>query len=113
MSIQPAKWNFPLQRRATWRYYVELLDESNNPIDLTGASIYSQIWDKERETKYADFSIEYIDRSLGRFYWILSADSSELLPFECFYDLLLVDSLSSPYYLLEGLVFVSEGYTTS
>ena len=112
MAIHPAKWNISLQRRVAWRYYVELLDEADNPIDLTGASVYSQIWDKDRDTKYADFSIEYINRSLGKFYWMLAAADSINLPCECFYDMLLVDSLSTPYYLVEGLAFVSEGYTS-
>jgi hypothetical protein len=113
MAIQPAKWNIQVQRRSTWRYYVELLDENDNPIDLTGANIYSQIWDKKRDVKYADFSIEYVDQSLGKFYWVLAAEDSVNLPCECFYDMLIVDSLSAPYYLVEGLVFVSEGYTSS
>ncbi len=112
MSIQPAKFNIGLQRRSSWSYLVELVDEADNPIDLTGASVYSQIWDKGRNTKYADFSIEYIDRSLGKFYWVLAAADSASLPCECFYDMLLVDSLSTPYYLVEGLAFVSEGYTS-
>ena len=112
MSIQPAKLNIKVQRRSTFNYFVELLDEDDNPIDLTGASVYSQIWDKSRSVKYTDFSIEYIDRLLGRFYWVLTAAASISLPCECFYDMLLVDSLSTPYYLAEGLVFVSEGYTS-
>jgi hypothetical protein len=111
MAIQPAKWNILLQRRSAWRYYVELFGEDGNPIDLTGGNIYSQIWDKGREIKYADFSIEYIDQSSGKFYWILAAEDSVDLPCECFYDMLIVDSLSTPFYLIEGLIFVSEGYT--
>jgi hypothetical protein len=112
MSIQPGKWNIPIQRRATWRYHVELRDEADNPIDLTGANVYSEIWDKNRENKLADFVIEYIDAELGQFYWTLPAASTISLPCECFYDLQVVDSLSNPYYVIEGLVFVSEGYTS-
>lgn len=112
MSIQPAKLNIKVQRRSTFNYFVELADENDNPIDLTGARIYSQIWDKGRVNKFVDFTIEYINRSLGQFNWILSAVNSAALPCECFYDLVVVDSTFRPFYLLEGMVFVSEGYTS-
>jgi hypothetical protein len=111
MSIQPAKWNIQIQRRSTWQYFVELLDEQNNSIDLTGANIYSQIWDKGRLNKFADFTITYVNLVLGQFYWTLAAADTEGLPCECFYDLLIVDSISKPFYLIEGLAFVSEGYS--
>jgi hypothetical protein len=111
MSIQPAKFNIQLQRRSNFSYLVELLDEADNNIDLTGANIYSQIWDKTRANKFADFTIEYVSRVLGQFRWTLPAASTISLPCECFYDLLVVDSSSRPFYLLEGLAFVSQGYS--
>lgn len=111
MSSKPGVYHLPLQRRADDRTRLEFYDSNDDPINLTGWTVYASIWDKARTTKYADFDIEYVDRPNGVVNLFLSSEDSEGLPCECFYDVMLEDSLGFKEYYLEGNVYVSEGYT--
>lgn len=63
--IQPGIYNIKMQRRADYSVQLRFLDNTRNPINLTGWSIDSQIWDQGRTTKYADFTITYHNKSDG------------------------------------------------
>lgn len=112
MSVQPGQYNIILQRRADYLLRLQFKDSNDAPIDLTGWSAYSQIWSKGRTEKYADFTVEYIDRPAGVIALKLLAVETEEIPCEAFYDVMLEDSNGFKQYYLEGLVYVSEGYST-
>ncbi len=113
MSVQPGQYNIILQRRSDFLLRVEFNDSNDVPIDLTGWTVYSQIWDKQRSVKYADFTIDYIDRVQGTIGLLLFASDTEEIPCEAFYDVMLEDPNDFKQYYIEGLVYVSEGYSTS
>jgi hypothetical protein len=111
MAIQPATYNIRLQRRADY----DLLLRFRTPeadLNLTDWNVYAQTWDRNRTTKYADFTVTYVDRSEGTVRLTLSAAQTTLLPEEAFYDVLLENTTGTLHYYLEGVVYVSEGYTT-
>jgi hypothetical protein len=111
MSVQPGQYNIILQRRADYILRLQFKDSNDAPIDLTSWIAYSQIWDKGRTIKYVDFTIEYIDRPDGVIGLKLLAAETEDIPCEAFYDVMLEDSNGFKQYYLEGLVYVSEGYS--
>lgn len=113
MSTKPGKYNISIQRRSDFRLPLQIKDKLGNPLNLTGWSLYSQIWNKDRSTKYLDFTIEYADRSEGRINLFLSREDAAELPCEAFYDLLVENTEGFQEYYLEGLVYTSEGYTES
>lgn len=111
MSSRPGLHNMLLQRRADDKTRLEFRDSEDAPIDLSGWTVYAQIWDKKRTQKYADFTVDYVDRINGVVDLILYAVDTDELPCECFYDVMLEDPSNFKEYYLEGIIYVSEGYT--
>ena len=112
MSIAPGSYNISLQRRADFSLGLQFKDSSNSPINLTGWTAYVQVWNQARTVKYADFMITYINRVNGQITISLTDTQTTSLPDECFYDVMLEDSNGLREYYLEGIIYVSQGYTS-
>jgi hypothetical protein len=111
MSVQPGQHNITVQRRADYDLQLQFKDSAGVGIDLTGWTAYAQVWDRLRVTKYADFAITYVDRPTGQIKIALTDTQTAAFPNEAFYDVLLEDASGLRNYYLEGIVYVSEGYT--
>lgn len=111
VSMQPATYNLLVQRRADYRLQLTIKNPDGTPLDLTGATLYVQAWDKARDVQYADFVIVYTNRVGGVVTITLAAEETESLPCECFWDLMIEDSTGFKQYYIEGMVFTSEGYS--
>lgn len=111
MSVQPGQHNITVQRRADYRLQLQFKDSTGADINLDGWTAYAQVWDRPRNVKYADFSVTYVDRSQGQIAIALSNTQTAGFPNEAFYDVLLDDGSGFLNYYLEGIVYVSEGYT--
>jgi hypothetical protein len=112
MSIQPGQHNITVQRRADYDLALQFKDSSGTGINLTGWTAYAQIWDRARSEKYADFAITYTNRSTGQIGIALTDAQTATLPNEAYYDVLLENTSGLRNYYLEGIVYVSEGYTS-
>ena len=106
MAVSPGTYNDTLQRRADYSIEVQFED-----INLTGWTVAAQVWNQNRTTKYADFSVTYINRSTGTIEIALSDTDTATFPNEVYYDVLLTNPSGLKEYYLEGILYVSEGYT--
>lgn len=111
MAISPGTYNFTLQRRADYSVTLQFKDGDSVAIDLTGWTVEAQAWNKARTTKYADFSVTYTNRSTGTVAIALTDEQTATFPDEVYYDVLLTNPSGLKEYYLEGIIFVSEGYT--
>ena len=111
MAISPGTYNITLQRRADYSVLLQFKDSSDAVIDLTGYTVYAQAWDKARSTKYADFAIAYTNRSNGQVTISLTDTQTATFIDELYYDVLLENASGLREYYLEGVIFVSQGYT--
>ena len=111
MSVQPGTYNITLQRRADYSLLLQFKDSDDDAIDLTGYTAYAQVWNEGRTTKYADFAIAYTDRSNGQMTISLTDTQTTDFIDELRYDVLLEDGSENREYYLEGVIFVSQGYT--
>lgn len=100
-----------MQRRADYDLSLQFKDSNNANIDLTGWTAYAQVWNQDRTTKYADFAVTYVNRVAGQIKIALTDALTATFPNEAFYDVLLEDTSGIRNYYLEGIVYVSEGYT--
>lgn len=112
MAIQPGTYNFTLQRRADYSVLLQFKDSTSAAIDLTGYTVYAQAWDKARSTKYADFTVVYTNRTNGQVTLKLTDTQTATFIDEVYYDVLLENGSGDREYYLEGVIFVSEGYTS-
>jgi len=111
MSVQPGIYNISLQRRADYSVTLQFKDASAAPINLTSWTVAAQVWNQARTTKYADFTVTYTNLATGTIAIALTDEQTALFPDEAYYDVLLTNPSGLKEYYLEGLVFVSEGYT--
>jgi len=111
MSVQPGQHNIAVQRRADFDLQLQFKDSADAPIDLTGWTAYAQVWNRGRSTKYADFAVTYVNRAQGTIKIALTDTQTAEFPDEAYYDVLMEDTAGLRNYYLEGIVYVSEGYT--
>jgi len=111
MAISPGQYNFPLQRRADHSITLQFNDSANAAINLTGWTVAAQVWNQDRSTKYADFTVTYTNRVTGTIAIALTDEQTATLPNEAYYDVLLTNPSGLKEYYLEGIIYVSEGYT--
>ena len=111
MAIQPGTYNITLQRRADYSVLLQFKDSTGTVINLTGYTVYAQAWDEARSTKYADFGVVYTDRTNGQVTISLTDTQTATFIDELYYDVLLENVSGSREYYLEGVIFVSQGYT--
>lgn len=111
MTVQPGKHNITLQRRADFSLLLQFKDSNDAVVNLTGYTVYSQVWNKPRTRKYADFNVAYTDRTNGQVTISLTDEQTELFPDSVQYDVLLETGSGTRDYYLEGSITVSEGYT--
>ena len=111
MSVQPGQHNISVQRRADYDLQLQFKDSTNAAINLTGWTAYAQVWDVSRTTKYADFAVTYVNLVTGTIKIALTDTQTATFPNEAYYDVLLENPSTLREYYLEGIVYVSEGYT--
>ena len=111
MAVQPGTYNFTLQRRADYSLDLQFKDSNDAVIDLTGYTAYAQAWNEGRTTKSADFTVAYTNRSNGQIKISLTDTQTSTFPDELRYDVLLENPSGEREYYLEGIIFVSQGYT--
>jgi hypothetical protein len=111
MAIAPGTYNISLQRRADYSVTLQFKDSTGTAINLTGWTVAAQAWNQDRTTKYADFTVTYTNRSTGTIAIALTSVQAATLPSEAYYDVLLTNTSGLKEYYLEGIIYVSEGYT--
>lgn len=111
MAISPGAYNISLQRRADYSITLQFKDSTDVAINLTGFTVEAQAWNEGRTTKYADFTVTYTDRNTGTIAIALTDEQTAIFPTEAYYDVLLINPSGLKEYYLEGIIYVSEGYT--
>jgi len=111
MSVQPGQHNISVQRRADYDLQLQFKDSTGAGINITGWTAYAQVWNVGRTTKYADFAVTYVNRATGTIKIALTDTQTAAFPDEAYYDVLLENPSTLREYYLEGIVYVSEGYT--
>lgn len=114
MAVEPGTYNFTLQRRSDHAIPLIFKDSNNTAINLTGFTVFAQVWEETRTTKYADFSVTYTDRAAGSVSITLTdTQTATFTPDILKYDVLLQNPAGLKEYYLEGTIFMSQGYTTT
>ena len=113
MAIVAGTYDFTVQRRADHSETFRITDGNDDAVNLTGFTIASQVWNKERTGKFADFTVTYTNRTNGEFKISLTdVQTTQFTLNELSYDVLLLNPSDEREYYIEGTIFVSEGYTT-
>tara|TARA_R100000278_G_scaffold121791_1_gene106485 strand:- start:1951 stop:2301 length:351 start_codon:yes stop_codon:yes gene_type:complete len=115
MSSPPALQNLEIYRATDWvqEYHLEneQSDGSYTAMDLSGFSIASQAWDEERDYKFADFVVAFVDRANGKFKLSLTDDQTVNFPDELYYDIVVTNGTGEKETYVKGKIKVLQGYT--
>jgi len=112
MAIIPGKKNFTVDRRADFPIRLTFKDSTGSAINLSGYTVAAQVYNEDRSTKFADWTVAYTDRTNGIVDISLTdTQTATFTPNILFYDVLLTEPSGSKNYYLEGKLFISEGYT--
>ena len=112
MAIIPGKKNFTVDRRADFPIRLTFKDSTGSAINLSGYTVAAQVYNEDRSTKFADWTVAYTDRNNGIVDISLTdTQTATFTPSILFYDVLLTEPSGSKNYYLEGKLFISEGYT--
>lgn len=109
--IQPGQHNITIQRYGDFDITFQLKDSTGTGVDLTGSVVESQIWTTGKRSKLVDFTVAMVDETIGKFTVSLTELQTVGLPDNCYYDVLVTDSLGKSYYWVRGTVTVDMGYT--
>ena len=111
MAVSPGTYSITLQRRADYSVTLQFKDSTGAAINLTGWTVAAQAWNQGRTTKYADFTVTYTNLVTGTVAIALTDTQTATFPNEAYYDVLLTNPSGLKEYYLEGVIYVSEGYT--
>ena len=112
MAINPATKNFMVQRRADFPLTLTFKDGNGDAINLTGYTVAAQVYNEDRSTKFADWTVAYTNRTSGIVdIKLTDTQTAAFTPNELKYDVLLTEPDGDKYYYLEGTLYISEGYT--
>ena len=103
--MKPGSYPITIYQRATFELEIDL------PIDLTGHTVLAQVWDDKRRRKYADFEINYINRSEGRIRITIPSNVTRTIEKQGEWDLMVLYANGTKQYWLEGNVTIDPGYT--
>ena len=112
MAIIAGEFDFEVRRRSDHTEELSITDGNDNPVDLTGYSVASSVYDEPRTTKYADFTTSITSATNGTFTLSLTrAQTATFSPNELHYDVKLKNPSDKQEYYVAGIIFVKEGYT--
>ena len=112
MAINPGVKNFDVVKRSDFPLTLTFKDSTGSAMNLNGYTVAAQVWDINRKVKFADFDITYTNRTGGVIDIALTdAQTDNFIVGTLKYDVKLTDPNGDKFYVLEGKLFISEGYT--
>lgn len=113
MAIIPKRsTDFTLVRRSDFPIRLTLKDGTGTAVNLTGYTVAGEVYNKERTTKYADWTIAYTNRPNGIVDVSLSDDQTTTFsPEVLHYDFKYIQPDGKEFVYLRGKLFMLEGYT--
>lgn len=109
--IQPGRYDITLQQGATFEMTVQYKDSDGVPVNMTGYSIASKIYNRLGTAELATFATPWDVQVSGLFKLRLPASGTVSITEQGQYDVLLTDPAGDKFYILEGTVFVNPGLT--
>jgi hypothetical protein len=96
--MKPAPYTIYIRQGATLRYLMQFA------FDCTDKTVLAQLWTRNRKTKLADFTIEWVNRVTGIFYLVLPYTITATITEEALWELMVIENLSQErQYYLTGL----------
>lgn len=107
--ITPGKYDITIYQGATFELQVQYKDSAGTPVNMSGYTIASKLYNRLGTSKLADFSVNYVSQASGIFKIRLEASGTEAISEQGQYDILVTEPDDTAYYLVEGVAFLNQG----
>lgn len=113
MSRHPAVYNnLIIYTGASVSKQFQFKDSTGTPIDMTGYSVESELWTFDKSQKLGDFTIEWIDRTIGKLNLKMSSATTTLITKSIgYWDILVTLPSGDKEYWITGKSNIVPGYT--
>ena len=117
MARIPAIYDFDIDKATDWDETYNFHSNTNPdnetlvPLDLNGSTVEATAWDLEREHKYADFNVTYINKTTGKVKLNLTDSQTANFPDELHYDVIVINSGGDRNKYFKGKITVKQTYT--
>jgi hypothetical protein len=109
--MNPAVYNIVINQHATFSKQFQLKGSDGTPLNMTGYTVEAEVWNRNNTRKITDFSVEWVDRLVGKFVISLSATQTALIESEGYWDLLVTEPNGKKNYWARGKAGFALGYT--
>lgn len=107
--ITPGKHDITIYQGATFELQVQYKDNAGVPVNMSGYTITSKLYNRLGTTKLADFAASYVNQASGIFKIRLEASGTSGITEQGQYDILVTEPSNDVYYLVEGNAYVNQG----
>jgi len=107
--ITPGKHDITIYQGATFELQVQYKDDAGVPVNMSGYTIASKLYNRLGTNKLADFTTSYVSQVSGVFKIRLEASGTSGLTEQGQYDILITEPNNDVYYLVEGNAYVNRG----
>jgi len=107
--VTPGSHDITIYQGATFELQLQYKDASGVPVNMSGYTVASKLYDRLGTTKLADFVVSYVNQASGIFKIRLEASGTESITEQGQYDVLVTEPNNNAYYLMEGNAFINLG----
>lgn len=107
--ITPGSYDITIYQGATFELQVQYKDSAGTPVNMSGYTVASKLYNRLGTSKIADFVVSYVNQASGIFKIRLEASGTEAITEQGQYDVLVTEPDNSAYYLVEGNAYVNRG----
>ena len=112
ITVETPNKDFIVDRRSDFLIRLICKDGDGVAIDLASYTFLASVWNKERTDHFGDFTVTFPDRANGVVDLKLTDDQTVLFNENILkYDILVIDPDGDKSYVLQGRMFIDEGYT--
>ena len=104
-----SRYDITINQGATFELPVQYKDASNQPVNMSGYTVASALWNRTSTEKLADFNVTWVVQASGAFSLRLSDATTSGIAEQGYYDVLVTQPNGDKFYLLEGAAFLNPG----
>tara|TARA_R100001440_G_scaffold2605_1_gene7279 strand:- start:431 stop:784 length:354 start_codon:yes stop_codon:yes gene_type:complete len=117
MAIIPAIKDFTVVRRNDFPLTLTIKDGNGNAVNLAGYTADAEVWSVDssgkRETKFADWSVTFTNRTTGIVdIKLTDTQTATFTPHELKYDFQLIQPNGDKFSYIKGTLYISEGFSS-
>jgi hypothetical protein len=107
--MEPARYDITIHQGATFSLGLQYKTGSGVPVNMSGYTVESQLWNRNGTGKLANFSTPWTVQASGTFRLVLASSVTSGITEQGQYDVLVTEPSGSKSYLLQGTAYIDLG----